>query len=263
MATEADLMRGVIANPDSDQPRQAYMEWAAERGDPRADFIRVQLALAAAHRRGASVEEWSPLYKASRAHIDKSGALWRLPLEPLVIESLIDKPGLRRGFVEDVTMDATAFAREAPRVYAVAPIRYVSLRNIMDAPQALASPHLDRIRSLDLSARGLDDATITVLAGSPYARGLRWLDISKNQIGRPGLEAIAGSPHLKGLRYVNFVGNRENGPVEEYSTEGSSILYSHESALGRELEARYGRLEWLHGPSTFPNAFPPDPDAFV
>jgi uncharacterized protein (TIGR02996 family) len=263
MATEAELMRAVLADPDGNQPRQAYMEWAAERGDPRADFIRVQLALAEAHRRGASVEEWSPLYNASRAYIDKGGALWRLPLEPLVIENLIDKPGFRRGFVEDVTMDATDFARNAPRVYAVAPIRYVSLRNIMDAPQALASPHLDRIRSLDLSARGVDDATITVLAGSPHARGLRWLDVSKNQIGRAGLEAIAGSPHLKGLRYVNFVGNREKDPVEEYSTEGFSVLYSHESALGRELEARYGRLEWLHGPSIFPDAFPPDPDAFV
>jgi len=256
-------MRAVLANPDGDEPRRAYMEWAAEHGDPRANFIRVQLALAEAHRRGASVEEWAALHKASTEHLEKRRALWCLPLEPLAVDGLIDKPGFRRGFVEDVTMDAAAFAREAPRAYAVAPIRYVSLLNIVDAPRALASPHLGRIRSLDLSARGVDDAAIEALAASPHARGLRWLDLSKNQIGRAGLDALAASPHLKGLRYVNFVGNREKDPAEEYSTEGPSVLYSHESELGRDLEARFGRLEWLHWPSAFGNASPPDPDAFT
>lgn len=263
MVAEADLMRAVLEDPDGDDPRRAYMEWAAERGDPRADFIRAQLALAEAHRRGASAEELAPLGKASAGYLERSGALWRLPLEPLVIDGLIDKPGFRRGFVEDVTIDAAAFAREAPRVYAVAPIRYVSLLNLVDAPQALASPYLSQIRSLELAASGIDEAAVEVLAASPYVRGLRWLDLSKNRVGRAGLEAIAASPYLKGLRYVNFVGNREKDPTEEYSAEGFSVLYAHDSELGRELEARFGRLEWLHWPSTFGNASPPDPDAFT
>ena len=57
-----------------------------------------------------------------------------------------------------------------PRVYALAPVRLVSLRDVVAAPSALASPHLARISSLDLSGRGVDDATITVLAQSPHAR---------------------------------------------------------------------------------------------
>jgi uncharacterized protein (TIGR02996 family) len=263
MATEAELMRAVLLDPDSDEPRRAYMRWAAERGDTRGDFIRVQLELAEMHRRGASVYEWAPLFDAAEAHVKQSGALWRLPLEDLVIDHLVTKLRFRRGFVEDVTMDAAAFENEAPRVYAVAPIRMVSLRDIMKAPRALASPHMVRIRSLDISAIGVDDEAIGILAGSPYSRGLRWLDISKNKIGREGLEAIAGSAHLKGLRYVNFVGNRDKNPIDEFSHEGMSILYSHESERGRELEAKYGRLEWLHAPTLYPDAFPPDPDAFV
>jgi len=254
-------MRAVLADPDGDEPRSAYMAYAAANGDPRADFIRVQLALAEAHRRGAAIEEWSPLYQTSKMYLEKHGALWRQPLEPVVIDSLIDKPGFRRGFVEDVTMDAAAFAREAPRVFALAPIRYVSLRDVMRSPQALASPHLARIRSLDLSARGVDDAAIAILAGSPHARGLRWLELSKNAIGRAGLDALVASPHLTGLRYVNFVGNPVGDPVDGYSMDGFAVSDTHPSELGRELEAKHGRIEWLHSPSRFAASYPPDPDA--
>ena len=261
MATEAELLRGILADPDADEPRRAYMEWAARRGDPRGDFIRVQLELAEARRRNAQVAEWGPLYRASQASLERHGALWRQPLEQLVIEDLIYQPSFRRGFIEDVTMDAAMFERAAPRVYALAPVRYVSLRAIVATPSALASPHLERIVSLDLSGRGVDDATIMALAGSPYARRLTWLDVSVNKIGTTGLEAIASSPYLRGLRFVNFVGNEAPDPTEEYGNEGEWIVSTSETELGRELEERHGYLAWLHWPSLFRQAGGLDPDA--
>ena len=52
-------------------------------------------------------------------------------------------------------------------------------------------------------------------------------------------------------------------PTEEYSLDCFAVNSAHESELGRELEAKHGRIEWLHGPSLQPASFPPDPDAFV
>ncbi len=261
MVTEAELLRAVLAAPDADEPRRAYMAWAIERGDRRGDFIRVQLALAEARRRNAFVEEWNPLYREAQALLEKGGALWRQPFQQLVIEDVIEKPGFRRGFVEDVTMDAATFERNAPRVFALAPVRYVSLRNIVAVPTALASQHLERIVSLDLSGRGVDDATIEVLARSPHARRLTWLDLSANKIGEAGLETIAASPYLRGLRYLNFVGNVAPDPVEDYGNEGEWIVSTSETELGRELEKRHGHLDWLHWPSLFRQAAGLDPDA--
>jgi uncharacterized protein (TIGR02996 family) len=259
MATEAELLQAVLADPDSDEPRRVYMEWAAARGDARADLIRVQLELADALRRNAGVEEWAPFSKAARAYLEIHGALWRQPLEPL--GELIASPTFRRGFVEQVTMDADAFAREAPRVYALAPVRHLRLTGAARAPGALASPHLARIVSLDLSATGIDDAVIEALARSPHARKLTWLDISKNKLGRASVDAIAASPHLRALRFVNLVGTGAPNPVEDYGTEGMAIVSTSENELGRELERAHGRLAWLHAPSEFGDGFPPDPDA--
>jgi uncharacterized protein (TIGR02996 family) len=254
MVTEVELLRAVLANPDADAPRRAYMEWALARGDRRGEFIRVQLALAEAYRRNAFVAEWGPLYRESEALVQEWGALWRQPLEPIVFTHVIENPGFRRGFVENVTMDATTFERDAPRVYALAPVRCVSLRNVVTSPGALASPYLARLSALDLSGRGVDDATIRVLAQSPHVRKLTWLDVSANRIGAAGLEAMVASPYLRGLRYVNFVGNTVDDPTEGYGTEGEWIASAYETDLGRELEQRHGRIAWLHWPSEFRQA---------
>lgn len=263
MPTAADFERAVLQDPDADEPRLAYAEWLAARGDPRADFIRAQLALAQAHRAHAGVSEWAGPHDLSKAHLEQHGALWRLPLEPFVIEGIVSKPRFYRGFIEHVAMDAADFAAHANRLFAVAPIRHLTLTGVAKAPMALASPALERMVSLTLAANYMGDNPVAILANSPHVHRLAWLDLSHNDIGMPGLEALAGSANLPSLVYVNFVGNKVADPSESFGSEGEAILTTDETDLGRQLERRFGPLRWLHAPSLFGDAWPPDPQAAV
>jgi len=40
---EAALLHAVCLHPEDDTPRLIYADWLEERGDPRSEFIRVQM----------------------------------------------------------------------------------------------------------------------------------------------------------------------------------------------------------------------------
>jgi uncharacterized protein (TIGR02996 family) len=42
---EQSLVRHILKEPDDDQARLVYADWLEERGDPRAEFLRIQCAL--------------------------------------------------------------------------------------------------------------------------------------------------------------------------------------------------------------------------
>jgi uncharacterized protein (TIGR02996 family) len=46
MSDENAFLQAILAEPDNDEPRLVFADWLEERGDPLADFIRVQCALA-------------------------------------------------------------------------------------------------------------------------------------------------------------------------------------------------------------------------
>ena len=53
MQTEAEaFLQRIRAYPDDDAPRLVFADWLDEQGDPRGDFIRVQVALAQLEREG-------------------------------------------------------------------------------------------------------------------------------------------------------------------------------------------------------------------
>ena len=45
MTDESTFLRAIAAFPDDDGPRLVYADWLDERGDPRAEFIRLQCSL--------------------------------------------------------------------------------------------------------------------------------------------------------------------------------------------------------------------------
>ena len=75
--SEADLIAAIVAAPEDDVPREVYADWLEERGDPRAEFVRAQLAMAKADP--LSREYFEALGVAApleRAHGDR----WLKPL---------------------------------------------------------------------------------------------------------------------------------------------------------------------------------------
>ena len=46
MTDAGTLLRAVLAQPEDEAVRLVYADWLEEQGDPRAEFIRLQIALA-------------------------------------------------------------------------------------------------------------------------------------------------------------------------------------------------------------------------
>lgn len=256
MPSEAELLRAIIANPERDGPRRAYATAARGRGDDRGDFIDLQLELAAVHRRNGRTSEWSPLERRVQKILASSSALWLEPLAKFLRDDA-KEPVFIRGFVEHISIDARRFADVAPALYAATPILHLSLTGVGSFPEILGSALLARLVSLNLSMEHIGDAGIQWLASSPHVQRLRWLDLSSNRITEAGLETLCASEHLKGLRYVNFTGNKATNPVDDFGSEGESIIHTGPRAEGIALEHRFGRIPWLHAPDEFGDAYPP------
>ena len=167
---------------------------------------------------------------------------------------LVEQARFHRGFVESITVEARAFLARGAELYALTPIRSVTL---IDAKpvfrELMESDLLGQLAELGLQTAGLGDDDVRVLAECPRLANLRLLDLSFNALTRAGLELLAGSKHLTRLVNVNLAGSPCGDPIEDYGIDGMMgwLVPSPGSLppLGRELEAKYGPLAWLHAPS--------------
>lgn len=217
------FLQAILANPDDDQLRLIYADWLEERGDPRGEFIRVQMELAATkpdpHRAHDLLVREKELLAAHEEE-------WVRPLG-----SLLRGWTFRRGFLNEVEMSCGTFLSQAPALFQAAPVRglkvyygnhladdfancpYLSRLDKLSIAgknqTALGenglltlarSPYLTSLRALELPAHGVDLRSIRELTASPALAGLVTLDVKDNDIGDLGLHAILGSPHLTQLR---------------------------------------------------------------
>lgn len=244
MAIEADLLRDVLADPDSDEPRLAYAAWCAAQPDSataaRARLIEAQIDLA---RRGPD----APSARTFSLRCDIEDALaahataWIAPLSGLASTPVFD-----RGFIELCSLPARDFLAHADLLFALAPIRHLDLTSVIDVAEALfASPHLAKIRSLGLDSQGICDEHLELLAASPSLGELRWLSLNRNGITFTGADALAASASLPRLAYVRFLGNPFD-PTEHQGHDQGIVVDSWLPPEGEALEAKHGPIRWLH-----------------
>lgn len=244
------FLAAVLSAPDSDAPRLQYAGWCADQPDDptraRARFITAQLRIA---RDQATVID----RLESDRLANRYGANWAGLVAELVTRFRFD-----RGFVENVTLDAAAFLERAQVLFSETPIRHLDLTGVAAVASTLfLSPHLQRIRSLDLSRNGLTDEHLMMLADSPVLGSLRWLSLADNAIGPLGAQALARSPLSAQLVYVAFHGNPFE-PNERYSYDSGAVVDSWMPDDGMELESAVGReLPWLrHRARTIEDSVP-------
>lgn len=131
----AGFLRDILADPADDAPRMAYADWLAERGDPRGEFVAVQLRLAALEGDGAgrmlSVAadlDYVPLKWRERELREKHSAEWVVRDIPFIMDVVgLDVFRYRRGFVDRVELTLAAFEAHAAALFAAAPIEGVRL----------------------------------------------------------------------------------------------------------------------------------------
>ena len=255
--TRDSLFQAVLADPDAEAPRAAFAGWLKQQGDPRGEFIELQLRASRSLRsNGFMARETLDAMAAANKLREQHARQWTDGVEQIATE-----PRFYRGFVEGVTLDARTFLDRADELYARAPIRHLQLTGAKSALAELArSSHLERIVGLTITSSSLDDDDVRTLAASPHIERLRRLDLARNRIGVAGYEALCASPHLKKLAFVNLIGNLAPEPTEEISHDAISGLPDPMSKrmpeLGAELEAKFGPIAWLRAPSLLVN-FPP------
>lgn len=256
---EQQAWRLVLQWPEHDGPRAALASLFAAEGDPRGEFVVAQLKHAALLRGQASGPEVARVAARVRAMLDEHGASWAL-----AIEGLATRPTFRRGFVDGVAASPRAFVASADELFGAAPVLHLDVLGTDGLDQLFASPHLARLRSLNLFDQRIGDAGARALACSPHARSLVWLDLGYNQLTTAGLEWLASSPNLPNLSWVNLVSNGFEDPCDRLGgVEGDAIHSFDTPASQPSLERRFGIKRWLHWRPASPAYARPDPAVLV
>src|SRR5262245_5485156 len=99
------LLAAIRESPEDDLPRLAYADWLEEQGDEpsliRAEFIRVQLALARGNESDVRYPEWQ---RREAELLADHGAAWardELP-QGMGLSKAAEGESFRRGFPADV-----------------------------------------------------------------------------------------------------------------------------------------------------------------
>src|SRR5262245_3775519 len=187
MSTEQGLLRAILDEPDDDTHRLVYADWLEERGDPRAEFIRDQMAL-------AGMEEWDV---RRRAILERSDQFIRANHEKMVapLSALgVTHCEFSRGFVHTVWLKLSTFLAQAETLFSMAPIVGVRLTSDFLSIRPLArSSYLGRLRRLNLSEwRGLlGDRGLLALLESPECTSLSILELARTSISASGAAQFA------------------------------------------------------------------------
>lgn len=219
----AGLLAAISADPESDGPRLVFADYLGEQGDPRGEFINVQVRLAKRvnpSRRRELLAREAELLKAHRSD-------W------VASEGTRLKVTLRRGFVHSISGSASELAG-APSLLATQTVRIVKVRGGTgsDLDAFVAAGLIGRLRSFGFSQASEPDSVgeaIARLASSDQFASLRYLNLSAAGIGDEELQTLVESPHFK-LRSLALNGG-------EIGKDGIEALAS--AAACKSLEELY------------------------
>ncbi len=179
----AALIEAIVAAPDDDAPRLVYADWLIERGEAMGELIALQCRLAT----------------RPTAEIAARVEQLRHDLQPVWLDPLLAiAPGgyeLRRGFVEhaELFVAARTLGERLEQVFSHAPL----LRSIgMPGAAAHAIPAaMARVTSLALHELGADnDDNAAWIAASPHLSRLRRLEITNGRLDDRTVAAFCGCP---------------------------------------------------------------------
>src|SRR5262245_7310286 len=145
MTPHQGFLQAIREDPDDDTPRLVYADWLEENGDePRDAFIRLGCALARLPR---DHPDYHRLLVRESSMIETWKEEWFGPFRQRCAYW-----ECRRGFMDEVHLDAVPFVAEGGQVFSLHPIRIVHLLQGGVPLRDLAEcPHLAFVTKLALS----------------------------------------------------------------------------------------------------------------
>src|SRR5437763_148943 len=227
------FLQRIRAFPDDDVPRLIYADWldeqarrlppgAREAAAARAEFIRVQIALAELPEGDllprADPDARPPLWSGSRVALESARTRLRVAERELLdahrdewtapFTGLGTGPEFRRGFVEEIKIDARQYLRHAHELFAAGPIRHLHVHDIGSSLQAVfQSSYLGRLRALTVYAQHVGERLARAIARSAHLSELRALNLGRNRLGNEAAEQLAAAAGLSNLEELDLSEN--------------------------------------------------------
>ena len=203
MTHDEAFLAAVREAPDDDAPRLLYADWLEERGDPRR-LIRAQCVL---ERLDPADPVRQELEEQTAAILGRHEEEWTAPLrgDRFRLALLARLRGRNHGFGRRLPARRRPVRRlpghaASPSTHACAGRR-----------PWRASPHLARVRYLDVSSCKLRDGDVTALLASPHLTRLTGLDLAANEVEGPAVLALVGSSLLGRLDLAQLPRNHSLG----------------------------------------------------
>jgi uncharacterized protein (TIGR02996 family) len=207
MTTRRALLQAILDAPDDDVPRLVFADWLDDHGESeRANFVRLQIELARTPEDDPKAEQ-----------LRQQARTWpRLRLHDAWLK---DVPGwarhraeFRRGLVEHVVCTANSFVKRGERLFENAPVSSVTLTAFVEQVGLVASvPHTGRLRALTLNAESYPDRLalddVQQLAASPHVEKLETLNLAQNWLGGPQMERLTTSTRFPSLHTLELKQN--------------------------------------------------------
>jgi uncharacterized protein (TIGR02996 family) len=252
-AEQLAFWAAIRANPDDDTPRLVYADWLQENGDePRAEFIRVQCALARLPSdRRKNRKERAALQAREDELVTQHKAAWSEWLVSALAENDSREARLQwlnrftyaRGFVDALYLNFVTAHRLIASGVVPEPIKYLEIGHRREDHSAsdiatfaswkhghvvstlsvegathedviafLVGGKLTNLHQLDFWSGTVGDTTARELAMSPLLATVTSMTLSANHIFDAGALALANSPHLVHIRILNLRSN----PISPY-----------------------------------------------
>jgi uncharacterized protein (TIGR02996 family) len=243
MTQDDAFLQAIIESPDDESLRLIYADWLDERGDPRGEFIRVQVTLANSPDQPRRQE----LEARQRDLLGRHEQQWVTPLRPWV-----NAWAFQRGFVEDIKAQLDTVLANAEKLFGAAPLRSVTflppeykgpVKHVTFPPVFVeplhrrleaACPYLARLSAIDWAhTQQIGDLGLAALANSPMPFRLSRLDLTCASIGDTGVQALAGSSAFPHLTALNLPRNplgclaAESLATSEFITHLAELNLSH------------------------------------
>jgi uncharacterized protein (TIGR02996 family) len=244
MSPDDAFLADIIANPDDDNLRLIYADYLDERGDPRGEFIRVQIELArlapgqdvdsrrgfveggtlstanrvecvlaqvTAERAGLAHGRYPELKRREADLLDAHGERWAEPVRPFVLhDACVPSRMFRRGFIERVQVEPVVLVEHGAVLFRQAPIVDVTLGGSFEADEpiaeALALPALGRLNALGVCGFDVPGPVLAALADARHLSRLSWLALQV-ELGDAEAQTLANLPHLASLTDLHLEEN--------------------------------------------------------
>lgn len=200
---EQPFLDAIFARYYHDEPRFIYADFLDDSGDPeRAELVRVQVALAHMAdddpRYAELINQQAELLVANRSR-------WCEFIGDLVLEEQCE---FRRGVLDSVVLDASAFLEKGAELLGRVFIRRICLRDSAAVmPSLITSELLANVRELSLFGDNIGNGGVNLLVRSPFLKDLENLDLGFNGIDDAGVRALAKASTLPNLNALSLSAN--------------------------------------------------------